>query len=674
MTITATYDPADDKIRISASSRLDPEDYQKVKAAGYGWAPKQGVFYAVWSPVREDVALALSGQDELEDEDTTLVERAEARAERFDGYSERRAADAAGARKGVAAIADNIPFGQPILVGHHSERRARKDAERIRSGMAKAVKMWKTSTYWTDRAASALAHAEHKELPAVRARRIKTLEAELRGYQRTVAKAEALIKLWSREGLTKDQALAIANGMSGSYYRCYPLADFPRQPPASQYEGEMSIWSALNDGIIDEKRAAAFVLPGAMRVLEPTSNTSRCIEHVTNRIAYERAMLGESGGLVGESFKYEVGGRVLRRGEWFPIAKVNTREGKVISVTVVGHFAATVSLDEIKDYRPPAEGDGAKMAAAMDKGPMCNYPGPGFVHMTSAEWKALPRYSDCAYTENHKATEAHGRHRTKHRPLPGFKYACVFISDAKRVDPPAPVAAPVPVVVPVLDDEAIRAQLAASVKRTSARAEREAADAPFKAIEQSLKAGVQVVSAPQLFPTPAPLAARMVELADIGPGMRVLEPSAGTGAIINAIVDAEMAPERAGPAAQVVAVEVNAAVYRAMNKNFCDSVVCEDFLALAPTSLGMGGLFDRVVMNPPFTRGEDVKHVLHAHGFLKPDGRLVALCADGPGRREAFAPLIEECGGSYRPLPEGSFREQGTNVRVAMVVINGRAA
>ena len=50
--IEATYDSADDKIRLRADSRLDAETYARVKAAGYGWAPKQGCFYAVWSPGR----------------------------------------------------------------------------------------------------------------------------------------------------------------------------------------------------------------------------------------------------------------------------------------------------------------------------------------------------------------------------------------------------------------------------------------------------------------------------------------------------------------------------------------------------------------------------------------------------------------------------------------------
>ena len=38
--------------------------------------------------------------------------------------SDKRAADAERAHAGVNAITDGIPLGQPILVGHHSEKRA----------------------------------------------------------------------------------------------------------------------------------------------------------------------------------------------------------------------------------------------------------------------------------------------------------------------------------------------------------------------------------------------------------------------------------------------------------------------------------------------------------------------------------------------------------------------
>ncbi|WP_218068909.1 DUF3560 domain-containing protein, partial [Escherichia coli] len=102
----------------------------KVHDAGFRWAPKQALFVApAWTPGREDVLLSLAG--EIEDEDSTLAERQEARAERFTGYSGKRASESAQALDEVERLAAMIPPGQPILVGHHSERRARRDAQRI---------------------------------------------------------------------------------------------------------------------------------------------------------------------------------------------------------------------------------------------------------------------------------------------------------------------------------------------------------------------------------------------------------------------------------------------------------------------------------------------------------------------------------------------------------------
>lgn len=85
----ATYSPDDNKLRLYAVSRLDQETYKKVHDAGFRWAPKQALFVApAWTPGREDVLLSLAG--EIEDEDSTLAERQEARAERFTGYSGKR--------------------------------------------------------------------------------------------------------------------------------------------------------------------------------------------------------------------------------------------------------------------------------------------------------------------------------------------------------------------------------------------------------------------------------------------------------------------------------------------------------------------------------------------------------------------------------------------------------
>ncbi len=133
----------------------------------------------------------------------------------------------------------------------------------------------------------------------------------------------------------------------------------------------------------------------------------------------------------------------------------------------------------------------------------------------------------------------------------------------------------------------------------------------FDAMKDTLKAGVQVVSAPQLFPTPPELAARMVELADIEPGHRVLEPSAGTGNLLGAMGGQMFAhnPERGA----VVAVEINPRLAERLKTEFpLTTTHAQDFL----TCNGNLGTFDRIVMNPPFQNGADIKHIEHARHFL----------------------------------------------------------
>lgn len=163
------------------------------------------------------------------------------------------------------------------------------------------------------------------------------------------------------------------------------------------------------------------------------------------------------------------------------------------------------------------------------------------------------------------------------------------------------------------------------------------------------------------FPTPAPVVERLIELADIAPGMTALEPSAGTGNIVaglhaaGAVVDA------------IELLDKNIAALK--TQGLATLIGIGDFLETPAQPI-----YDRVVMNPPFERQADIKHVLHALRFLKPDGLLVSVMASSVTFRDNklttdFRALIRERGGEIEGLPEGSFKSSGTGVNTVIVTI-----
>lgn len=588
-----SYDPADDKIRIRPHARFDGSVYARVKAAGFKWAPKQGLFVApCWTPQREALAIELCG--ELEDEGTTLEERAEQRAERFEVYSDKRAVEAHRAKDAVAAIADGIPTGQPIIRGHHSEKRARKDAERIEAGMKRAVRLWETSQYWESRAERSKAHAKFKELPTVRARRVKTLEADKRKHERALDQSERLQKLWHTEPLTLELALRISNESYQSF--CFPLDKYPRNPPLSQYEGSKSLWSALSDGVCTAEQARDLALPGIQATIDWAK---RWAIHLSMRLIYESCMLEESGYV-----------------------------------------------------EPP------KVKSAKQTLPLCNYKAdtityPNDYHRgqeTTLQQVEMTKAQYAKVGVDYRGTRIVDRsHKVRIAVLGGGKRVAVFLTDSKVHERPGAghePAAPAP-------------RMPRAPYVPPARTE-------FDDIKDSLKAGVKLISAPQLFPTPRDVAARMVDLAEIEDGHRVLEPSAGTGVIAEAIGEYCAAH---GISHELRVIEINGDLCALLRQKPRGIVTRGDFLEFL--SIDLGGLFDVVVMNPPFAhdstgaRGPaDIAHIHHAISLTKSGGRVVAICANGPRQREALEPLAE----SWEELPAGTFASSGTNVSTVLAV------
>jgi hypothetical protein len=69
-----------------------------------------------------------------------------ARIARLRDRAAKKSAEADVARSRAQTIADRIPFGQPILVGHHSERRHRRDIGKIQGGFKKAMELGDEAT------------------------------------------------------------------------------------------------------------------------------------------------------------------------------------------------------------------------------------------------------------------------------------------------------------------------------------------------------------------------------------------------------------------------------------------------------------------------------------------------------------------------------------------------
>lgn len=178
-------------------------------------------------------------------------------------------------------------------------------------------------------------------------------------------------------------------------------------------------------------------------------------------------------------------------------------------------------------------------------------------------------------------------------------------------------------------------------------------------VKGELKEGVQVVSAPQLFPTPQVIADKMVNYLNPEAGDKILEPSAGTGNLLKAMIDQGCTKD------QLSIAEINGALSNQLAKDY-GRVYPGDFLDRGHWELG--GYFDKIIMNPPFKNGEDIKHIKHALSMLTLRGTLVALCANGPRQRDALLNLADH----WEDLPAGSFKNQGTNVNTALLVIRGR--
>jgi len=136
-----------------------------------------------------EVEAVETGEDRL----ARLADNAETRAERLAAKSE-AARDEAMARYAKAkALSDVIPFGQPVIAGHHSQARHLRDLAKIRNGIGAAVEGLNESDRLADAARSAEQTGERLADPARRMARLVAIDRELAGPMTSARRRERLV-------------------------------------------------------------------------------------------------------------------------------------------------------------------------------------------------------------------------------------------------------------------------------------------------------------------------------------------------------------------------------------------------------------------------------------------------------------------------------------------------
>lgn len=100
------------------------------------------------------------------------------------------------------------------------------------------------------------------------------------------------------------------------------------------------------------------------------------------------------------------------------------------------------------------------------------------------------------------------------------------------------------------------------------------------------------------------------------------------------------------------------------------NIVGDDFLK-SDTSVK----YDIIVANPPFSKNQDVTHVLRMYEHLKDGGRLVAIMSphwqhSQDKKSQQFRDFLQSVRGQVNEIDEGAFAESGTNIKTYFVVID----
>lgn len=138
-------------------------------------------------------------------------QKQEARREHYQALAEKNREESNRLYETSRKLGEMIPFGQPILVGHHSERGHRSLLDKINNNMRKSIELDEKANYYENRANNISNNISSDDPDAIEKLKVKL--AKLEDYQTDMkeknaeARANKLHQPFERYQLTNNGAL-----------------------------------------------------------------------------------------------------------------------------------------------------------------------------------------------------------------------------------------------------------------------------------------------------------------------------------------------------------------------------------------------------------------------------------------------------------------------------------
>lgn len=319
--LTITHNHAEGT-QIDGTRRGDGTN-EILKATGWRWSRTPGSWYLphtrdhapkTWAIDNTARALETAGHQvatQIDDQarptadvEADKIARQDERADRLADKAAQVADAADGANQAAHELAGRVPFGQPILVGHHSEGRMRQHYQQVENTQRRAVDLSREADTAAEKARAAAHTTAARYNPVTVGNRIEKIEAETREAHREL------------DGYTRVYFVDAAGTKHGDTF-----------PPAT----------------------------GARR----NQLTAR-LDELADQLTYWRQIHADQI-TAGAATNYgpdsiAKGDQVKIRGRWYPVVRVNKKTVSIPSI-VGGSWTDTAPYREIQEHRPAATTD-----------------------------------------------------------------------------------------------------------------------------------------------------------------------------------------------------------------------------------------------------------------------------------------------------------------------------